>query len=85
MAESKVACEPVALRVAVGFKSRRVASERRVGALMRAPFANKRNTTKLRRWPRICAAPHDEMPQFKISDDRIDMIVAYNNSLSTRK
>jgi len=31
------------------------------------------------------AAPHDEMPQFAISDEQIDAIVAYINSLSTRK
>jgi tetratricopeptide (TPR) repeat protein len=29
------------------------------------------------------AAPHDQMPQFVLSDEQIDMIVAYINSLST--
>lgn len=28
------------------------------------------------------AAPHDQMPQFAISDEQIDMVVAYINSLS---
>jgi tetratricopeptide (TPR) repeat protein len=31
------------------------------------------------------AAPHDEMPQFLLSDDEIDTIVAYINSLSARR
>jgi tetratricopeptide (TPR) repeat protein len=31
------------------------------------------------------AAPHDQMPQFVLSDEQIDMIVAYINSLSTRR
>jgi mono/diheme cytochrome c family protein len=29
------------------------------------------------------AAPHDQMPQFAVSGEQIDMIVAYINSLST--
>lgn len=29
------------------------------------------------------AAPHDQMPQFAVSDEQVDMIVAYINSLST--
>lgn len=29
------------------------------------------------------AAPHDQMPQFVLSDEQIDMVVAYINSLST--
>ena len=45
----KVAWEPVAFRVAVGFKSRRVIPKRRVGAVMRLPFAK----SKLRRYPPI--------------------------------
>jgi tetratricopeptide (TPR) repeat protein len=31
------------------------------------------------------AAPHDQMPQFAVSDEQIDMIVAYINSLSVRR
>jgi mono/diheme cytochrome c family protein len=31
------------------------------------------------------AAPHDQMPQFAVSDEQIDMIVAYVNSLSMRR
>ncbi len=31
------------------------------------------------------AAPHDQMPQFAVSDQQIDMIVAYINSLSIRR
>jgi len=31
------------------------------------------------------AAPHDQMPQFVMSDEHIDMIVAYINSLSTKR
>ncbi len=31
------------------------------------------------------AAPHDQMPQFVVSDEQIDMIVAYVNSLSTER
>ena len=31
------------------------------------------------------AAPHDEMPPFAVSDEQIDAIVAYINSLSTRR
>ena len=30
------------------------------------------------------AAPHDQMPQFVLSEEQIDMIVAYINTLSTR-
>jgi tetratricopeptide (TPR) repeat protein len=29
------------------------------------------------------AAPHDQMPKFAVSDEQVDMIVAYINSLST--
>jgi len=29
------------------------------------------------------AAPHDQMPQFAVSDEQVDMIVAYIKSLST--
>jgi hypothetical protein len=28
------------------------------------------------------AAPHDQMPQFVLSDDDVDMVVAYINSLA---
>lgn len=31
------------------------------------------------------AAPHDQMPQFAVSDEQVDMIVAYINSLSMRR
>jgi mono/diheme cytochrome c family protein len=31
------------------------------------------------------AAPHDQMPQFAVSDEQIDMIVAYINSLPMRR
>jgi len=31
------------------------------------------------------AAPHDEMPQYRLSDEQIDTIIAYINSLSTRR
>lgn len=31
------------------------------------------------------AAPHDQMPQFAVSDEQTDMIVAYINSLSMRR
>ena len=31
------------------------------------------------------AAPHDQMPQFMVSDEQIDTIVAYINSLSTSR
>lgn len=31
------------------------------------------------------AAPHDRMPQFAVSDEQVDMIVAYINSLSTQR
>lgn len=34
---------------------------------------------------RAIAAPHDQMPQFALSDDDIDMIVAYINNLAVRK
>jgi mono/diheme cytochrome c family protein len=29
------------------------------------------------------AAPHDQMPQFVLQDEQVDLIVAYINSLST--
>ena len=31
------------------------------------------------------AAPHDQMPQFALADEQVDMIVAYINSLSTSR
>ena len=48
---------------------------------------NRRHTLLALREPitRGIAAPHDEMPQYLLSDEQIDTIVAYINSLSTKR